>query len=144
MKVYPSPGVGEEITAEDRFLFTCGQCHRLAEVLNDVTGWPICAFWDKEYYDDRGDFSIHAFVQTPARKYLDITGLHTATEMKQEWGEYEIRKVTDFWPLEDWAPYMDDERIPRAWEIAPLVLAHHYKRIPTRIVERINEGRNDH
>jgi len=137
MKVYPSPGFGDKITSSDEYTFTSGQCHRLAEVLSEVTGWPMYAFFDTFW--EPGEYDIHAFVKTPKRTFLDVEGVHTATELKVRWSEKTIRLVDDPFELNDWAPYMDAEGIPRAWEIAPLVLGLYYKRVPTRILEKINE-----
>lgn len=58
------------IVEDDVERFTAGDCHVLAHVLSQLTGWDIWAF------NVYGQPDYHAFVRTPSRYILDIEGLH--------------------------------------------------------------------
>ena len=102
-------------TDEERF--TRGACFILAEVINDQTGWPICAFWN----ESEEEIDYHVFVQKPDGNYLDIRGSQTRQELLEWWGPGKVI-VHDIDPLElfDWTcPFDHQESYERAIQIAP-------------------------
>lgn len=70
------------ITHKDRF--TRGDCHILAGAIHCMTGWPFCTFAHGAYP------AVHAFVELPDGRFLDIEGISTAEEMSERWHEKDI------------------------------------------------------
>jgi hypothetical protein len=113
------------ITADDKMMFTRGCCHKLAEAIHAVSGWPVCTF----FY--RGQANIHAFVRTPRDTYVDIQGEHTEAELMKTWtwcalgGSFEMTigevspEMLDFW---DGHTIEWPEAIERAAELAPAIV----------------------
>lgn len=104
----------------DRVDFTAGECHLLARAIHRKTGWPVCAFID------RGFFDHHAFVRMPDGRYLDVEGVHSERELRKRWslprariGECPPDFLLSEWGLEDHRPY----RRRRASVVADRLLA---------------------
>jgi hypothetical protein len=101
----------------DESRFTHGACFILAEVIHDLTGWPICSFWNN-YVDD---FDWHVFILTPDGRFLDVRGWQTENELRDRWG-WDKAIVTDIDSMElfNWTcPFDRKESYKRAREIAP-------------------------
>lgn len=114
------------ITTDDRDMFTRGCCHKLAQAISKITGWPVCAF----FYE--GQANIHAFVRTPRGTYVDIQGEHTEQEITKTWAwcnftrgplDFMIGEVSaemlDYWDGHtlEWPNAID-----RAAELAPVIV----------------------
>jgi hypothetical protein len=99
--------------------FTRGGCFILACVIHDLTGWPICAFWNDLAYEP----DHHVFNLMPDGRYLDIKGAYTKQEMIDEWGGFAKHGIVeDIDPLDLWnwsCPFDHEETYERAMEIAP-------------------------
>ena len=101
--------------------FTRGACFILAEVINDITGWPLCAFWNEL----AEEIDYHVFVQKPDGNYLDIRGSQTRQELLKWWGPGKVI-VHDIDPLElfNWTcPFDHEESYDRATQVAPDLVA---------------------
>lgn len=116
-------------TDDDIHRFTEGDCHVLAQVLSQLTGWGVWAF------DIDGQPDYHAFVRTPARYILDIEGLHRdVVAFKKNWswmcGDDDaltfprLRRTSHAECAEHWG---HTEMFPGSWErareLAPGLLA---------------------
>ena len=103
----------------DEERFTRGACFILAEVINDITGWPICAFVNER--EDEPDY--HVFNIRPDGKYLDIRGPQTEQEIIERWSAFSSKGIIhDVDPLElfNWTcPFDHQESYDRATRIAP-------------------------
>jgi hypothetical protein len=113
------------ITAYDLTCFTCGSCYQLAEVIHEITGWPVYAFWNDLYRD----YDIHAFVKTPRNTFMDVYGEHSRYRMLTRWEMQHIRRVRRSYDLHQWDngnPFYDST--DRAREIAPLLIADYNSR----------------
>lgn len=109
------------VQGDDKKLFTQAACHRLAKAINDLTGWPIYAFWDGEDYD------VHTFVKMPNGDYLDIEGAKSPEAFMLRWTEYSPRYVPSFDLLDDWdGDWFDvDYADERAAIIAPELVSKY-------------------
>lgn len=73
--------------------FTCGYCCEFACALHDLTGWPIYA----EFSDHTNEDLIHAWVQTPNGRAVDINGVHSGSWARTKFSgsaPMEIRHVS--------------------------------------------------
>jgi hypothetical protein len=124
-------GCTTQITFDDITRFTCGSCYQLAQAINEITGWPIYAFWDEHFED----YDIHAFVKTPRGTFMDITGEHSRYRMfrRWEWAAH-IRKVSASYDMRQWDngnPFYDS--LPRAREVAPVLIANYHGEVMARV-----------
>lgn len=106
-------------TDADRAMFTQGACHWLAIAINEMSGWPVCAFWRAEDYD------IHAFVETPRGTYLDVEGEHSAEWFLDRWDALKIREVHNVSIFNGWDDMLFDPEVAkaRARKLAPGLIA---------------------
>lgn len=75
-----SPGTLDERAVH---AFTEGQCHALALVLHERTGWPL-----RWIEDEEGD-PTHCYVLAPDGRGLDIAGSHDRDEFIEAWGAWD-------------------------------------------------------
>ncbi len=116
-----------QITGHDIEAFTEGSCYQLALAVQEVTRWPVYAFWDR----DSRDYDLHAFVKTPRGTFLDINGEHSRYAMFCDWVDYDfedygIRRVRKDYNLRRWDlgnPHFDS--MPRARELVPALLSEY-------------------
>ncbi len=78
--------------------FTCGDCHLLANAINELTGWSVCTFLSSD------EPETHAFVKMPDGRYLDIEGASSGWELLDRWRETEIREWGSFQDLCEASP----------------------------------------
>lgn len=88
------------------YYFTCGWCYELATYLHQEHEWPVWILTSVDrdtYLKEPVGSGCHAVVQVGPDTFLDIQGLWTADELKDEYGEY----GTEFWPLELTGPALE-------------------------------------
>lgn len=69
------------VDAEAESLYAWGYCTLLALAIHERTGFPIALFTTAN--PEPGEWSGHAAIQVADGLFLDITGIHTATEITQ-------------------------------------------------------------
>lgn len=80
--------------------FTHGDCHYLARALQKLTGWPLMSF-DADFDPITG--TMHAFVEAPDGRLLDIEGIHTPAELLEQWNfAIKCGECLSTWSARDW------------------------------------------
>lgn len=106
-------------TNNDYDMFSCGCCHVLAYAIQEISGWPVCAFWERGWYD------THAFVRTPRDTYIDIAGEHAEDALLRTWRTYKIVEVDADDNLRDvWEGHTIEwpDAQTRARQLAPIIV----------------------
>lgn len=121
--------VHPDITANDVYRFTCGDCHIFASRLARITThWMLATFVRPD--DDRfdpGQSHTHAFCVLPDGRCADIEGIRSEAEFRHHWGETDpIKTWTSMRALiannGGWSrPTMSDYSYRRARELAPII-----------------------
>jgi hypothetical protein len=135
--------ITETITEKDVKTFQHGWCHVLAHEIQEITGWPIHAF----FTDDSLDPLIHAFNVTPEGRIVDINGVQTREDFERRWDLYFVEEHGDSDGFRQdrtcWEDIESAWEIPkrqsvwrRAREIAPL-LVERADQTPSRKAERV-------
>lgn len=79
------------ITDIERTAYTYGDCATLARAVHEATGYPIVFYGGTEtedgvlYDDDTYWFWVHAFNVMPDGRYIDVNGIYTAEEIREQW-----------------------------------------------------------
>jgi len=111
--------VKDRITRADLVTFTSGDCHILAQKLNEIAGWPIHALSERTFGAAR-----HFFVVAPTGHAVDVEGVHTISGIKERWGCEEMKELS--WEgvrRLGWGEKARDWATPRAEELAPHIIA---------------------
>lgn len=87
--------------------FLNGSCACLALKFNQLYGYEIfhvfCFDKDDESYENEENGIYHTLVKTGEDKYLDITGVHTASEVISYWyrNKYTTRQMTEIFLIDN-------------------------------------------
>lgn len=105
---------GPRITELDIVRFTEGDCHILARVLHEVTGWPTHALHDGYNKEP----NLHAFVYSEGLA-IDVRGAQPVDQLLAQWEYAEgIVQTEDI----DWGRAIFSGSWRRARTIAPLLV----------------------
>lgn len=96
---------------EEWEVFLYGQCHALALVLHEATGWPVVSLGD----------GTHFAVQASDGRLVDITGLNEMADLESQWGQAALTTTDHIWSLVHGA-YMETPELELACAAAVDVL----------------------
>ena len=108
--------------SNDRVRFTEGDCHVLAQAINEITGWPICTFVTAWH----GTATLHAFNKHPSGDFVDVEGRQSPMEFQRawttrllikEWDGLDEMKESGWWTQPRW-----DDSPGRAAALAPSII----------------------
>lgn len=99
----------------DLVRFTEGDCHILAIEISKRTGWPVMSV-----------DGLHACVQMPDGRLLDVRGAHTPEEMAEMWSvdpeTIFVYEDTHENMIHDWWVMFSEKSFARAKAIAPKLI----------------------
>lgn len=89
--------------------FTEGDCHILARAIHLQTGWMIATFMDMRWPEKQWP-DLHAFVQMPDGRFLDIEGIADEPTIRRRWRAdtpillwtWEEMSTIKFWNVATW------------------------------------------